>query len=315
MEPSILFSVESFFAGILRGRSGMFPAALCLQGLLLIAITCSPALAVPYRIEAGEHDSKPGGVELFSGEKMSISFAFDDSAKYLFSGEAATDQGDINKLYGLSDCFSPHMSDSARFGWRWYADRLEIHAFTHKNGEFSNQFIDVIQPNRPYKGSIELSEDRTRYIYTLNGIRVEMERGCRDNLMHGYHLRPYFGGNRTAPHAITVRADSALEYAPLLLSRAFPNPAREPVFRTIAKALDDVTLSMQVFDITGQLVHEGERVSLRSQEERTIETRLPSWLASGVYIIRANVYEESGKTQLVLMQDEKFDYIKWVLAK
>jgi hypothetical protein len=164
----------------------------------------SGAFATNFVIKKGGHESSPRSVQVFNSTGMSFSARFDKSAVYEFSGSAANDQYDINKLYGFSDCLTDHMKNSARFGWNWVNGQLQIHAFVHRDGKFYYKKIGVAHLDRFYDYNIKLSSDRKKYVFSFNGQQVEMERGCSKNKATGYRLYPYFGGNQVAPHKITI---------------------------------------------------------------------------------------------------------------
>lgn len=124
---------------------------------------------------------------------------FDESAVYTTADQM--NQADINKLYGFSDCGTDHLSNSARFGWRWYHNQLEILAYTYKNGKRTEQFIAAIALNQEYE--YELTAFDNKYVFKLGDKTVEMERGCSGNA-DKYKLFPYFGGDETAPHDIKI---------------------------------------------------------------------------------------------------------------
>ncbi len=42
------------------------------------------------------------------------------------------------------------------------------------------------------------------YIFTVNGVSVTFPRANSTSTASGYQLYPYFGGNETAPHDITI---------------------------------------------------------------------------------------------------------------
>jgi len=131
--------------------------------------------------------------------KLKFLAKFDASAMYTTIDKS--NQADINKLYGFSDCSSDHQSNSARFGWRWYNNQLEILAYTYVNQKRIESFITAIDLNKAYEYELEATD--TTYVFKLNGQTVETERGCAGS-SDKYKLFPYFGGDETAPHAIRI---------------------------------------------------------------------------------------------------------------
>lgn len=151
-----------------------------------------------YLIKKGQHSST-SSIQKISGASMRYEITFDSSAVYQTS--ILENQGDINKLFGTSDCGSQHHTNSARFGWRWYNNRLEIHAYTYLNKERSSKLVSTVELGRPYVYEIRFEDEQ--YVYLLNDVRITMSRNCTGS-GDGYMLYPYFGGDETAPHDITI---------------------------------------------------------------------------------------------------------------
>ena len=152
-----------------------------------------------FLIKAGHHRSV-SRIRLFSGPLLQFVAIFDDSAMY--ETQTLENQHDINKLYGFSDCTSQHHRNSARFGWRWYNDRLEILAYTYVHGERQSRFMGTVTLNEPHAYGIALAGGE--YVFTLDGTVARMPRGCDGNGGIKYMLWPYFGGDETAPHDIRI---------------------------------------------------------------------------------------------------------------
>ncbi|MFC5270164.1 hypothetical protein [Adhaeribacter terreus] len=153
-----------------------------------------------YTIKKGGHyaDNREAGE--VKTKKMSFSVLFDSSAVYKTFDPV--NQFDINKLYGLSDCNSAHHSNSARMGWCWVNNRLEIHAYGYKNGMRNSEFITAIPIGKPVDMSIEMND--STYLLKVGEKFAELPRGCSGEGT-GYKLFPYFGGDETAPHDIVVK--------------------------------------------------------------------------------------------------------------
>jgi hypothetical protein len=151
-----------------------------------------------YIIPAGNHFTS-NNFGLVQSNKLKFLAKFDESAKYATINP--TNQADINKLYGFSDCSTDHQSNSARFGWRWYNNRLEILAYTYVNQTRIEKFITAVELSKAYEYELEATD--STYVFKLNGQTIEMKRGCSGN-SDKYKLFPYFGGDETAPHAIKI---------------------------------------------------------------------------------------------------------------
>jgi hypothetical protein len=151
-----------------------------------------------YIIKKGQHSSASKYSPL-DVSKMTFTVTFDSSA--IYQTKNSSNQADINKLYGLSDCGSHHHQNSARFGWRWRNDQLEIHAYSYNSGQRKSTFITSVAFNKKYVYELELTEDK--YIFSVDGKIISLKRSCSGN-SSGYKLFPYFGGDEKAPHDIKI---------------------------------------------------------------------------------------------------------------
>jgi hypothetical protein len=157
---------------------------------------------VTYTIKKDHHYCHNKQVATFSGNELSFIAVFDESAKYSLGN---SNQSDINKLYGFTDCTSPEHENSARFGWNWddKKSELRIYAYCYKDGNVKNQFIKVIELNKEYNFKINVND--SQYTFNVDGTEVIMDRGCSGNGGIKYYCFPYFGGNEKAPHDISIR--------------------------------------------------------------------------------------------------------------
>ena len=153
-----------------------------------------------FEIKKGKHSASGINFSLFTGDSLNFITKFDSSAIY----SIGSDQSDINKLFGFADCFSQHHSNSARFGWRWFRDNLEILAYTYVDGKRDHKLIKSIDINKHHQYSIKIDKDQ--YVFTVDSEIVYMNRGCSEGVS-GYKLYPYFGGNIKAPHDINIFID------------------------------------------------------------------------------------------------------------
>lgn len=151
-----------------------------------------------YMIKKGEHATN-SFIKKIEGDAMGYEVTFDSSAVYQTVNPE--NQGDINKLFGTSDCGTQHHMNSARFGWRWFNGRLEIHAYTYANGQRHSKLVSTVEIGKPYTYEIKFEADQ--YVFKLNDVRVAMPRNC-SGAIDGYMLFPYFGGDELAPHDITI---------------------------------------------------------------------------------------------------------------
>lgn len=152
-----------------------------------------------YVLKKGMHNADSNPLKSVSSAAMRFAVTFDSTAIYTTVDPA--NQGDINKLYGFSDCSSMHHVNSARFGWRWYNNRLELHAYTYLNKIRNSVFVAAVELGK--ETTCEIKTENDQYVFTCNGQTVTMGRGCNGQVS-GYQLYPYFGGDETAPHNITI---------------------------------------------------------------------------------------------------------------
>lgn len=175
---------------------------LCVLGGLFL-LGCEPDYPEPYEvfvIPKGSHDAgwKP---ELLHSSSLKFEVIFDESA--IYTSELAENQWDTNKLLGFSDCNSAHHDNSARFGWRWLDDQLEIIAYCYVNGVVIIEPLAAVPLNEPSQYELALLPEV--YRFTLNGKVHDVKRDAPCNTGVYYKLWPYFGGNEVAPHDITIK--------------------------------------------------------------------------------------------------------------
>jgi len=151
-----------------------------------------------YTIKKGGHHSTHSIAKLETNQ-LKFKARFDSSAIYTTADKE--NQADINKLYGFSDCSSSHHTNSARFGWRWTGEDLEIHAYTYVNGERNSKYITSVAFDKAFDYSLTAHPDQ--YQFTVKDVTIFMERSCAGPAS-GYVLYPYFGGDETAPHDINI---------------------------------------------------------------------------------------------------------------
>lgn len=152
-----------------------------------------------YIIAKGSQSSDKSGFKSVSVDSMVFEVLFDSTA--IYTTQLRENQGDINKLYGFSDCSSFHHSNSARFGWRYHKNGLELFAYTYAQGKRSFVSMGSINVNEKYTCTIVAKNGQ--YVFYLNNEnKTLMERGCNSGLQ--FRLYPYFGGNETAPHNMNI---------------------------------------------------------------------------------------------------------------
>lgn len=176
--------------------------------LLLLVNSCdklppgsSEVVFKEYIIRQGQHYADgTTGYKPVSGTGMHFQVKFDSSCVY--TTVDPVNQGDINKLYGFSDCETLHQENSARVGWLWNGTAIELHAYCYKNSVRSSKLLGTIKLGETKSVGIDLSGEK--YVFTYEGKQTEMSRNCSGSKFNGYQLYPYFGGDETAPHQMKI---------------------------------------------------------------------------------------------------------------
>ena len=156
-----------------------------------------------YRIAKGRHGSlhfRPFICKRF----LKYRVLFTNSCLYNLGNH---NQLDINKLFGLAFGIHHHRN-SVRVGWRTdgVSDKISLFAYYYVNGERKWSPLCEVEPNRLYDLSIDVVpgayvfevedvQSSASFTYTVSRPRVPWP---------GYYLYPYFGGNETAPHDMTI---------------------------------------------------------------------------------------------------------------
>lgn len=165
---------------------------------------CEPEWEDPYEtfvLPKGKHATGTK-LQFLQANELSFYVIFDESA--IYNSTVPENQWDINKLVGFADCNSHHHTNSARFGWRWLNDSLEIHAYCYVDSERISEKIGTLELNTPGYFNIKLTD--TTYRFTFNGHpTVEIPRHKTCDRGEYYMLWPYFGGDEVAPHDITIK--------------------------------------------------------------------------------------------------------------
>jgi len=170
--------------------------------LILLGSACKKVDPLGYRmytIKEGNHRSTYQYTTNFD-TLVRFKAIFDSSA--IYNTTDPSNQYDVNKLYGVSDCGCSHMKYSIRFGWRWLNDSLEILLFKHQGGVFSFEKITSITLNDVHQ--YEIIKTDNEYVLYVDNVYRTTPRSC-PGLYRSYFLYPYFGGDETAPHNITIQ--------------------------------------------------------------------------------------------------------------
>ncbi len=167
-----------------------------------LAFASCEEFEIPYemfRISKGDHYSTRKVMALQTNG-MSFNAKFDESAIYTTLTEE--NQYDINKLMGFSDCNSMHHDNSARFGWRWADDQLEIFAYVYQNGQRITESLGTTEIGETRHYQLLIQDDH--YVFSFGETTKKIKRGRTCNTGIYYMLFPYFGGDEPAPHDINI---------------------------------------------------------------------------------------------------------------
>lgn len=154
---------------------------------------------ITYVIPAGAHYSNQSTFKSFLDSVLQFTVRFDSSA--IYTSNAASNQGDINKLYGFAE-EGGHHENSARFGWNWENSKLNLFAYSYIEGERHSLPLGEAIIDKEYSCTIRLAPDA--YIFNFNSNTRSISRSLNSNIATGYLLYPYFGGDETAPHEIRI---------------------------------------------------------------------------------------------------------------
>ncbi|MCE3282226.1 MAG: hypothetical protein K0Q66_963 [Chitinophagaceae bacterium] len=156
---------------------------------------------VEHFIAKGAHSSDKNSYRPVNTTEMKFVVRFDSSA--IYQTVTPDNQLDINKLYGFADNNQEHHLNSARIGWRWYNNSLQLFAYVYNNGVEKDKLITAVPLGQDINCSLKVSGNQ--YIITANGVQVTMERTATTETAVGYQLYPYFGGDEVAPQDIRIR--------------------------------------------------------------------------------------------------------------
>ncbi|WP_207491538.1 hypothetical protein [Aridibaculum aurantiacum] len=155
---------------------------------------------VKYTIASGQHNSDKNGYAQVHYDEQKFVVKFDSSA--IYTTVSSLNQKDVNKLFGFSDNNGSHHQFSARFGWRWSNNALRLFAYVYNNGALSIHEMGTVAIGAEVNCSIRVTSKE--YIFTMGDKVQTMPRNSTTPKGSGYKLYPYFGGDETAPHTISI---------------------------------------------------------------------------------------------------------------
>jgi hypothetical protein len=154
-----------------------------------------------FLIKKGNHAAEGNHFETLSRNFLNCQVQFDSSV--IYESVYAPNQGDVNKLFGFSDCDTHHQENSARFGWAWNGKSLVLYAYAYVNSERLIKTLGTVPLYQPVDCS--LKAEGNQYYFRVNDHLDSLPRHCDAYNGSRYRLYPYFGGDEVAPHDITIK--------------------------------------------------------------------------------------------------------------
>lgn len=153
-----------------------------------------------YTILAGAHYATENPIEKVTGDSIAFTVRFDSTCRY--QTKNPRNQDDINKLMGFSDNGVLHHQHSARVGWRWKKEKIELFAYCYAEGKRSFVKLGEVAIGDTARMLIKLNP--VGYEFQYKGVSTIMSRGLTSSTINGYLLYPYFGGDEPAPHTMKL---------------------------------------------------------------------------------------------------------------
>lgn len=180
--------------------------------LLLSTLSCTKQTDKGrwYVIREGNHYSTTIQDRIFNRRNYDTiwewEIMFDQYCKYHFSHlEDSSNISDVNKLIGYADCGTSHTKNSIRIGWRispTSMDTIELLSYIKKDGVFVFNPLTTVTQEETF--NVTIVYDYDKYICCVNGFCDIIDRDCIEFKGHKWGLFPYFGGDETAPHRMSI---------------------------------------------------------------------------------------------------------------
>jgi hypothetical protein len=151
-----------------------------------------------YSISKGNHRSGLRYKLFRNKSRLDMKFRFDSTAVYKLEGN---DHYDLNKLAGLAYGRSHH-TNSARVCWRYNSKKKVIELFSYVYDQKQRTFTHIIDCKIDTECSASIFVKQDSVAFTINGVTKEFSKSKWPSW--GYHLYPYFGGDKVAPHNINI---------------------------------------------------------------------------------------------------------------
>jgi len=127
---------------------------------------------------------------------------FTQSCLYKFGD---VDDFDINKLFGRS--FGMHHKNSVRFGWRPDKNKIVIYSYTYRNSVREYKELTTCDVGKSYTFQITCKDDLALMQVSCSSYKIRYGATLEKGGNFGYKLYPFFGGNKAAPHDVTIFVD------------------------------------------------------------------------------------------------------------
>jgi hypothetical protein len=169
-----------------------------------VRIPAEPAIPAPeqfttYTIAAGAHYCDQSIIKPVTVTQMLFRVKFDSTA--IYSTVDPQNQYDINKLFGFTEGQDPHFN-SARIGWSYNNGALRLYAYAYTNGQRFSQEISSISIGETI--SCLIRPEGNTYLFKVDQKEIRLGRANTAQIVSGYQLFPYFGGDETAPHLVRI---------------------------------------------------------------------------------------------------------------
>ena len=122
-----------------------------------------------FKIKKGNHRSV-NKIKTINRDNIHFELLMTNSCKYETLNPM--NQWDVNKIFGFSDG-GGHKKNSARIGWRFVNNQIQLMGYTHYNGDFYFKKIRVVNPGNYYDCRINCLNDSYEFIVESDTIYMD----------------------------------------------------------------------------------------------------------------------------------------------
>lgn len=139
-----------------------------------------------------------------------ISFRFKFHKECWWTPARNSDDNDLNKLYGISYGLNSDHVNSVRLAWKPdfnVSGKIDVYGYIYDelpNSQHLSQYIASVQTETDCTAVI--TNNGNKYDFVVNSANAEMPNTHTDSGFC-FRLYPYFGGNNTAPHDMTIEIE------------------------------------------------------------------------------------------------------------